>query len=71
MAPVGVGGKHLRLSVSQGGKSQKMIAFGMGAKAEWLFPGTEIDAVYTIGVNEWNGNREVQLKVIDLRANRG
>lgn len=68
VATVGADRKHLRLTVTHhSGESRKMIAFGMGAKAETVFPGSSIDAVFSVGENEWNGNRELQLKVIDLR----
>lgn len=65
---VGNEGKHLRLSVAHhSGEQRKMIAFGFGGMATDIFPGAMIDAVFTVGVNEWNGNRELQLKVVDVR----
>jgi single-stranded-DNA-specific exonuclease len=67
--PVGGEGKHLRLSVAHhSGEQRKMIAFGFGAMAAELFPGAMIDAVFTVGVNTWKGNRELQLKVVDMRV---
>ncbi|TAL20393.1 single-stranded-DNA-specific exonuclease RecJ [Patescibacteria group bacterium] len=65
-ARVGVAGKHLRLTVSDsGGEKYKMIAFGFGVVE--ISVGDTIDAVFTVGENQWNGNRELQLKVIDLK----
>ena len=35
---------------------------------EWLkelTPGREIDMAFEVGVNEWNGNRDLELKIID------
>jgi hypothetical protein len=26
-----------------------------------------MDIIYTIGVNEWNGNREIQLQIKDIK----
>ncbi len=67
-AAVGAEGKHLRLAVAHhSGESRKMIAFGFGARRAEFAPGSAIDAVFTVGVNEWNGNRELQLKVVDIR----
>ncbi|MBI4415221.1 MAG: single-stranded-DNA-specific exonuclease RecJ [Candidatus Kerfeldbacteria bacterium] len=65
---VGENGKHVRLEVHDGkGTTRKAIAFGMGAKADNLKIGSPIDCAYHVSVNEWNGNRELQLKVVDLR----
>ncbi len=73
--PVGADGKHLRLMVKH--KShvvRKTIAFGFGDTerhpANWkseLHPGDKIDLAFTVGVNEWNGNRELQLMIVDIR----
>ena len=49
------------------GKMWKAIAFRMGDWVERLELGQEIDLVYELGVNEWNGNKEIQIKVIDLQ----
>jgi single-stranded-DNA-specific exonuclease len=70
---VGADAKHLRLTVSHwSGERRKMIAFGFGpggnGRTRELEPGAKIDAVFNVGVNEWNGNREIQLKVVDFRT---
>ncbi len=72
---MGADGKHLRIMVkSETGKVKKLIGFSFGNvdkhSMDWgkrLTPGTHIDAVIEIGVNEWNGNSELQLKIVDLR----
>jgi len=66
--PLGKDGKHVRLIVKQtNGMLRKLIAFGQsGAVAGWR-PGDTIDAVVDLGVNEWNGNRELQLKVLQAK----
>ena len=28
---------------------------------------TKVDIIYTVSLNEWNGNREIQLKIVDLK----
>lgn len=48
-------------------KAAKLIGFNFVKKAEGFGPGTPVDAVVEVGVNEWNGNREIQLKLVDLR----
>ncbi len=66
---VGADGQHLRLTLNpeKGGKMWKAIAFRMGDWAERLELGSVIDIVYEIGINEWNGNREIQIKINDLQ----
>jgi len=76
-AAVGSTGAHLRLTVCQdppaasqpGGQVpaiHKCIAFTFGEWADELAAGDRIDAVFEASVNEWNGNRELQLKIVDL-----
>ncbi|MCH7492269.1 single-stranded-DNA-specific exonuclease RecJ [Patescibacteria group bacterium] len=65
---VGNDGKHLRLMVKQGEATKKIIAFGFGRTwGNQLKIGDMIDAVYEVSVNEWNGRRELQLKLVDLK----
>jgi len=73
--PVGQDGKHLRLVVKHNSQlTKKTIGFGLGDikkhPQNWrkeLKPGDTIDLVFSISVNEWNGNRELQLKIDDMR----
>lgn len=75
--PVGADGKHLRLMVKHNSHVvKKTIAFGFGDSerhpANWkvkLKPGDKIDLAFSVGVNEWNGNRELQLVVEDIQKN--
>lgn len=65
---VGSNGAHLRVTVAdEEGKAHKMIGFRCGDWCERLAAGDLIDVVVEIGVNEWNGNREIELKITDLR----
>ncbi|MFA5126453.1 MAG: single-stranded-DNA-specific exonuclease RecJ [Patescibacteria group bacterium] len=62
---VGSDGQHWKLELTQGEKRIGGIAFG---QADFdLAIGHRVDLAYNINVNEWNGNREVQLKIKDLR----
>jgi single-stranded-DNA-specific exonuclease len=63
--PVGHDGAHLQLRVGDGRSYFQCIAFRKGEWAAAMPP--QIDIVYTIGVNEWNGMRSLQLVVQDLR----
>jgi single-stranded-DNA-specific exonuclease len=66
---VGDGGRHLRLTLrSPRGKLGKMIGFRMGEWQPKLKLGGRVDAAFELGVNEWNENRELQMKLIDLKT---
>jgi len=69
LQPVGKEGKHLRIVVNHTVPTpRKLIAFGGGAAyGKFLTVGDKVDAVFTVDRNEWNGTRELQLKVVDLR----
>jgi single-stranded-DNA-specific exonuclease len=66
---VGSSGSHLRFTArGKSGRSQKFIAFKLGPRLSELQTGKRVDVVYDVGVNEWNGRREIQCKVIDLKT---
>jgi len=64
---VGNDGKHLKLEVSKGNKKKSAIAFGLGNIKLEL--GDKIDIVYNSSINQWNGNREIQLIIKDIKNN--
>ena len=66
---VGNDGKHLSVLVSQEGypNLHKLIGFSFGEWCAKLKRGDKIDVIFELGVNQWNGNRELQLKIIDLK----
>ncbi|MFA6587662.1 MAG: single-stranded-DNA-specific exonuclease RecJ [Patescibacteria group bacterium] len=69
LQPVGKDNKHIRIVVNHNTpEPRKFIAFGTGkAYSQMLSVGDNIDVVFSIDRNEWNGTRELQLKVIDLK----
>ena len=66
---VGNDGKHLKVVASQDDlpNFHKLIGFSFGDWCAKLNIGDKIDLVFDLDVNEWNGNRELQLKIIDLK----
>lgn len=65
-----VGGdqQHLRLQVVDGDHVvRKMIGFSFGEHGEQLTVGETVDVVYEVGVRTWNGNREIELKMVDAK----
>ncbi len=72
---VGSDGSHLQMRLNSGtggGTTYRelgAIAFRQGAWVNSL--PQYIDVVYTIGVNEWNGRRSLQLMIQDIRPAKG
>ncbi len=69
---VGAHADHLQLHVKQAGNVSEMkgIAFKM---ADWVFPileGKEIDLLFQLNENVWNGQSSIQLEVLDIRLSR-
>ncbi len=72
---IGKDGKHLRLNVKhQTPRVRKTIGWNLcgngNGGTNWskeLTTGDTIDIVFEVDVNEWNGNRELQLLIIDLK----
>jgi single-stranded-DNA-specific exonuclease len=62
---VGQERKHLQLTVGDSHTKHGCIAFNQGAWESSL--PEKIDLVYSIGVNEWNGRRDLQLVVQDIQ----
>jgi single-stranded-DNA-specific exonuclease len=64
----GAEGQHLKLVVRRnGGEPQEAIGFRLGHLAEHLRRHRRIDIAYTLEVNEWNGERKLQLNLKDFR----
>ena len=58
---------HLRFVLKQGYTTISGIGFGMAYKADVLLSGKPVDVVYKIEENEWNGEKNLQIKVIDIK----
>ncbi|MFH0873555.1 MAG: single-stranded-DNA-specific exonuclease RecJ [Candidatus Komeilibacteria bacterium] len=56
---------HWKLSVEQAGRKLPAIAFDQ--KHLSLKVADHIDMVYAVTINEWNGNREIQLQIKDIK----
>lgn len=65
--PVGKTGKHARFGVrGDTPREKKLIGFNLFDRAKAFVPGSRIDAVVEVGVNEWNGSKQIQLKALDV-----
>ncbi|WP_054027261.1 single-stranded-DNA-specific exonuclease RecJ [Bacillus sp. FJAT-28004] len=63
---IGKESRHLKLSLGSGRRLLDGIGFSMGMLAEGLKPGSKIDVVGELSVNEWNGQRKPQLQLHDV-----
>lgn len=75
---MGKDGSHLKLLVKHNGNTvRKTVGWGLcsedrkaGGPIDWctlLSPGDIVDLVFEVDVNEWNGSRELQLGIVDLK----
>ncbi len=79
LQPMGKDGKHLRIMVKhRSNKIRKTIGWNLcgngkenGTKnIDWskeLQIGTKIDILFEVDINEWNGSRELQMLIVDLK----
>lgn len=65
---VGKEGNHLKLSVTDGWVTFDAIAFRQGHWAATL--PSEVDILYRLEINEFNGQRNLQLNVQDMKASQ-
>ncbi len=59
--------KHLRLFLQQDDIIFSGIAFNMADKWPLVQSGQSFDIAYTLDVNEWNGEKKLQLKILDIK----
>jgi len=59
--------QHIRFVIKQGAVSITGIGFNMVEKFSLMQMNTALDIVFSIDLNEWNGETNLQLKVIDVR----
>lgn len=71
---MGKDAKHIRLMLKhKSNRVRKTVGWnlcGANAGTDWcqiLRPGDQLDILYEIDVNEWNGSRELQILIIDLK----
>lgn len=67
-SPMVVGNNHLKMYVKGKGSSFDSIWFNMGKYLPDI-NGANIDIVFTPQINNWNGARDIQLKIKDVSIN--
>lgn len=61
---------HVRFSLKQDGVILTGIGFNMAEKMSLLETNQPVDVVYKIDENEWNGEKTLQLKVLDIKLSQ-
>ncbi len=64
---VGKDEKHWKLEFMKDNK--KIGGIGFGLTDIDLTVGNNVDIVYNLSINEWNGNRQIQLMIKDIKVN--
>lgn len=64
---VGKENAHTKLKLVQNNKEFSAILFNHGEMGDQLYYGKDVDVVYKISENEWNGKKNLELKIEDLR----
>ncbi|HFC36169.1 MAG TPA: hypothetical protein ENJ49_00660, partial [Candidatus Moranbacteria bacterium] len=68
---LGNGEKHLKLFLRSANTNNpnilEAIGFNLSGKFSDLKVGDEIDLVFNLSKDDWNGNEKIQMKIIDLR----
>lgn len=59
--------QHIRFVVKQGKISFTGIGFNLAHRFPIIQQNENFDLVFTLDLNEWNGEKQLQLKVIDLK----
>ncbi len=62
---------HIKFVLRQKETVMNGIAFNMHEKFFLLTNQKEVDIVFNIDENEWQGNKNIQLKIIDIRPSEG
>ncbi len=62
---VGQNEKHLKLELMKDNKKINCIGFSLAFKE--LKIGDQVNIVYNLSINEWNGNRQIQLVIKDIK----
>ena len=69
---IGKDERHLSFRVRQGGTAMRAVAWGMGERLDELMAASgKCCLAFTPRVNEWQGQRTIELEVSDFQPGRG
>ena len=66
MRPVGKNGNHLKLAVTKNGRSFNVISFNSVEKLSHLNEGLQVDLVFILRENEWQGRNYLDFELVDV-----
>lgn len=64
---VGKEGEHLQFPVQMGDKKFQAIAFRFSEHLDKIKPENNYDIAFNLEINEWQGYKKLQLRVVDLK----
>ncbi len=68
---MGNGGAHIRLSLlDENGRKMKAVGFKMGSRLLDIMQKPELDIVYTITINDWQGRRSAECHLVDVTPSK-
>lgn len=67
MRPVGKNGNHLKLAVTKNGRSFNVISFNSVEKLSHLSEGLQVDLVFILRENEWQGRTYLDFELVDVK----
>ena len=66
---MGQNGKHLKIKFEQSEKEQEAVFFSPSQELkEKISIGSLLDIAYEVDINEWRGQKKIQLKIIDIKS---
>ncbi|PIQ96362.1 MAG: hypothetical protein COV67_09960 [Nitrospinae bacterium CG11_big_fil_rev_8_21_14_0_20_56_8] len=65
---MGAGGGHVRFQARQGSRSVDVVGFNLAAELFTLLETQDaLDLAGEVALNDWNGQRKVEMRLLDLR----
>ncbi|MGE5416433.1 MAG: single-stranded-DNA-specific exonuclease RecJ [Acidobacteriota bacterium] len=69
VSSIGRNGEHVKFAVEDGAKKVEAIGFGWGQAFNTKETDTNLyDIIFEPEINEYNGNKSLQLKIVDIKA---
>ena len=66
---IGANHEHLKFTLYKGKRWLDAIFFNGASTFIYLTPGAKFDVLCDVEINEWNGNKKLQARMIDIRCN--
>ncbi len=64
---MGSAGRHLRMTLRDGGRSVSAVGFGMGDLAQQVSVGAILDVAFEPKISTWQGRRRAEVHIKDIR----